>query len=269
MANFPLAFRQEVYNVILQCEPEAATDQDELRICFANGQVATVAEKDRVNFVLKSPQLLGWLMEPTSSALLINGHSDTTAFISPMSHLCAFLAESLKTQRTPSGVFFCGLRCSTDSSSGARDLVKSLIAQLMSRFEFDFSFLQGKKPRKLRKPGKLCWLLRELLEMLPEGTLVFWIVDGVPWFENRDRISDTRCVFAELLRITRESKRVIVKLLVTSAYRSCEVANLWEHGTVLDVPTFVDGERQDTLVTCATLNDVGRTVLGVTQAHCN
>ena len=210
--------------------------------------MANPAAKDRVNFVLKSPQLVRWLMEPTSAALLINGHSDSPSFVSPMSHFCAFLAESLKKERTPTCIFFCGLRCSKNSASDARDLVKGLIAQLMSRFEFDFSFLKGKKPKKLREPKKLCWILQEMVGMLPEGTQVFWIVDDVSLFESRNRADDTNCVFAELLRIIREENRAVVKFLVTSKNLSYDVANMWGDGSVLNVPTYVDGERQGTVV---------------------
>lgn len=219
--------------------------------------MASPEDKDRVNLVLRSPQLLRWLMEPTSAALLINGHSDNTSFVSPMSHFCAFLAESLKKERTPTCMFFCGLRCSKNTAAGAQDLVKSLIAQLMLRFEFDFSFLKDKKPKKLQEPKKLCWILQEMVGMLPEGTQVFWIVDDVSLLECASRADVTSSVFVELLRIIREVKSAAVKLLVTSENRSYGVASLWGGGSVLDIPADVDGERQGTVVP---LNGVGGAV---------
>lgn len=236
-------FARDVF-AFLDYTPE--TVADDLAASFAAGRASGPTQKDRVNLVLKSPELIEWLAKSTSAALLINGHSELE-FISPMSHLCAFLAEALKKQSIPGATYFCGLRCSADAEVSARDLVKSLIGQLMSRFDFDLSFVKGKR-KKLGRLKGLFWLLQELLERLPENTVLFWIIDGVSYFESSKRVADTQRVFEELLRITRVNTGLVLKLLVTSPYRSCEVAQLWrsEGLRMLEVPTHVDGERQGT-----------------------
>lgn len=238
-----LAFPQEVLR-FLEFSPEPVFG--ELRTCFREGQASNIAAKDRVNMVLKSPEFVEWLAKATSSTLLINGNSDST-FISPMSHLCAFLGEALNSdeRRIPNGVYFCGLR-GRDRSCSASDLIKSLIGQLMLRFEFDFSFLKGKKAKELNKPKQLCRLLRKLLQKLPVDTVLFWIVDGVSWFEGEMRVEETRTVFRKLIQMTKGCEDVVVKLLITSPGRSREVESMCEEEMVLNVPTFVDGEKQGT-----------------------
>ncbi|KAF8253368.1 hypothetical protein K440DRAFT_657333 [Wilcoxina mikolae CBS 423.85] len=251
-------FAQEVFDFI-EFSPE--TVSEDLRICFREGQASDVMAKDRVNMVLKSPEFVGWLTKPTSSILLINGHTEN-AFISPMSHLCAFFGKALNSdeRRVLNGIYFCGLR-GKNRSCGASDLIKSLIGQLMSRFDFDFSFLKGKKRKNLNTPKELCRLLRKLLDKLPTDTVLFWIVDGVSWFESSERAEVTRTVFSKLLRMTKKCENVVVKLLITSPNRSRVVSLLCKDETVLNVPEFVDGEKQGTLA--VKLEDaVGRVAIG-------
>lgn len=244
MLTKSLAFAQEVLE-FLEFSPE--TVSEDLHTCIRDGQASDIMAKDRINMVMKSPEFVGWLTKPTSSTLLVNGHSESV-FISPMSHFCAFFGKALNSdgRRVLNGIYFCGLR-GKNRSCCASDLVKSLIGQLMSRFDFDFSFLKGKKRKNLNTPKQLCRLLRKLLEKLPADTVLFWIVDGVSWFEGSERAEVTQIVFKKLLRMTKECENVVVKLLITSPNRSREVALLCKEETVLNVPNHVDGERQGTL----------------------
>lgn len=231
---------------MLQTRPDPIVS--DLKLCFERALSASAVEIDSVNLALSSTALKTWISQPFSRILLVNGNSDA-AFVSPMSHLCAFVAESLKVERIPSGIYFCGLRCTGDRGGhpgGPLDLVKSLIVQLMWRFNFDLSFVDQDPPDdyKLNAGKWLCSLLQKLLKQLPAGTVLFWIIDGVSYFERHQIVETTCLVFGKLIKMIGARNNVIVKLLVTSPHRSNEVGRIFGAQNTLNLPEVADGDRQ-------------------------
>jgi len=233
---------------MLQPRPDPVPN--DLKLCYERACSLGTAEKDRVNWALMSQPFKTWIAAPSSHILLINGHSENT-FISTMSYLCAFVAESLKLERIPSGMYFCGMRCTHDGyPSGPLELVKSLIVQLISRFDFNFDILDRDRnrpnPERINDGKWLCWLLRHLIKQLPSGTVLFWIVDGVSYFESNRLVADTCLVFQKIVEMVTMRKEIIIKLLMTSPYRSCEVGRQLGSQYILNIPEVPDGERQGT-----------------------
>ena len=242
---WPAPSRDKILLDLLQTRPDPIAR--DLKLCFERALSASAVEIDCVNFALSSTALKTWISEPLSRILLVNGNSGAT-FISPMSHLCAFVAESLKVQRIPSGIYFCGLRCTSDGGGhpgGPLDLVKSLIVQLMWRFDFDLAFVDQDPPdeNKLNAGQWLCSLLQKLLGQLPAGAVLFWIVDGVSFFERHQIVELTCRVLWELIQIIDTRDDIIVKLLVTSPHRSNEVGRVFGAQNILNIPEMAGGDR--------------------------
>lgn len=166
-----------------------------------------------------------------------------------LSHLCAFVTESLKVKCIPSGIYFCRLQYTSDDGGhpgSPLDLVKSLIIQLMWRFNSDLSIVDQNPPDdyKLNAGEWLCLLLQKLLNQLPAGAVLFWIVDRVPYLGEYEIVETTCQVFRELIDMIETSNHAIAKFLITSAYKGKEVGGVVGVENILETPEMADGDRQ-------------------------
>lgn len=131
----------------------------------------------------------------------------------------------------------------------AGPLLKSLIAQLIPRFNFNFDFIEREPDySNLNNAAWLCWCFENMLQQLANGTVIFLILDNTSHFESYRLLSDTKTVFGNLFSMT-GFQYVVLKILVTSRYRSNDIARLMGVQHILNIPEFVDGSRQGVLAT--------------------
>lgn len=210
----------------------------------------SLADQDRAIWIMQSPRLLEWLNAPRSLTLLINGNGESNDMFSSTTLLSAKLLECLgQTGRIISHHFFCSLHTSSSASSkdDATGLVKSFVCQLLTRdMSWDLSFLSQKHLEEIGS-GDLettCMLFRKLVQQMPNKTFLFWVVDGINYYERSQWRPDFLKVIPELLEIIRGCNDVIIKLLLTCHGKSSFVKDALEKDDILTAPFDVGGCRQ-------------------------
>lgn len=211
----------------------------------------SLTDQDRVEWMIRSPQLREWLIfTPKSRTLLINGNGDTNETLSPTTFLAAKLSESLgHIEPIMSQYFFCSLHTSSrkDNMADATGLIKSFVCQLLQRdVPWDLSVLSPSDLIQIEhnELNSICALFRKLIQQLPDPTFLFWIIDGINYYERAERRRDFVSVIHELLGIINDCKNVVIKLLLTCPGRSLYVKDALGKEDVLNVPPTVDGGRQ-------------------------
>lgn len=135
--------------------------------------------------------------------------------------LCSILAQAVI--GSPSFrpvVFFCGRHLDEqDKHSGARGMIKSLIAQILSHNPFvtwllDTQIVQSACEGNI---DALCTLFRFLAYQLPAEVTLFCIIDGIKYYERDAYAYDMGTVLLMLLNLIQDpGMRSRVKLLVAS-----------------------------------------------------
>lgn len=190
-----------------------------------------------------------------SAPLLVNGNDDMSSAegLSPLSLVSAKLARM--SQETESAIalsYFCSEHPVYGSRSSSVpvpvEMMSSLVGQLMSQIsqnagEIDLSFLDNIQWRKVEdlNPKILFTIFVELMKQVPEGTLVFCIIDEPVLYETAPCRQITMDIFRRLTRLVRKSKNMVFKLLVTCRGRSMAIH---EHffGHIVDLEEFVEDE---------------------------
>ena len=209
-----------------------------------------LSNQDRVKWMIQSRRLQDWLNSSESCTLLLNGNGDATDTFSPTTFLAAKLLDGL-THIEPiiSLRYFCSLHMSSreGSKEDATSLLKSLISQLLLLdTPYELNFISKADLEKIEHDDfpTLCSLFRKLIQHLPSPTFLFWIIDGINFYERSERRRDFLDVVKLLLERVQESKEIVIKLLLTCHGKSSYVKNLVGKEDILTVPTVVDGSRQ-------------------------
>ncbi len=233
---------------ILRHDPEAA--QFDVNRTLSAGRVLNLREQERTEYLMASSRFKQWLTSRTSEVLLVNGNADTPNRSSPVSFACALLVSSLAS--FPSTItlsFFCSFHTdSSDPETGSRMMIASLVCQLLENHQdFDLSFLAPDQKYDLQdhKIGTLCSLFKNLLRQLPEGQLVFCMVDGVSYYEYGERRDDTCKVLGMLAALTHDEKlNAVFKLLISSPTTSRYVAKSVDPEDVYTLPEIIELRNQ-------------------------
>ncbi|CUS14985.1 unnamed protein product [Tuber aestivum] len=188
-----------------------------VKTSLRHGHGASLAEKDRANWIMKSQRMSQWLTSTTPSTLLINGNGEHKK-ISPLSFIAALLVQSLTQSDVPVLYFFCGENTSS-SGGGPSDLIRSLTAQLLTHYDFDLTTLRHTRKGTPKTTKQLCTLFEGLLAQLPDDSLLFILIDGITYFENADRREET-CFIIERLHEISQGAHPLVKVLVTAPSKS-------------------------------------------------
>ena len=214
------------------------------------GTSLSLTDQDRVEWMMRSPKLREWLNFPESRTLLLNGDGDANEMFSPTTFLSAKLLESL-THIEPilTQHFFCSLHTTSrrDIMADANGLIKSFVSQLLLReVPWDLAFLSVEDLVKIKDNNleAICVLFRKLIQQLPDATFLFWMIDGINYYERSERRRDFLKVVQALLGVIKDIKGVIIKLLLTCPGKSLYVKDALGKEDVLNVPPTVDGNRQ-------------------------
>lgn len=214
------------------------------------GRVFNLREQERTEYLMASSRFKQWLTTRHSEVLLVNGNADTSNRCSPVSFACGLLVSSLGS--FPSTItlsFFCALHTdSSDPETGSRTMLASLICQLLEQYQdFDLSFLTVDQKFDLRdhEISILCSLFKTLLRQLPDGQLVFCMVDGVSYYEYGHRKDDTCKVLAMLAALTDDDKlNAVVKLMISSPKTSRYVSKTVDPDDIYTLPETIEHKNQ-------------------------
>lgn len=199
---------------------------------------------------MASSRFKQWLTSRNSEILLVNGNADISSRCSPTSFACGLLVSSLGS--FPSTItisFFCALHTdSSDPETGSRMMLASLVCQLLEKYQdFDLSFLTVDQKDDLHdyEVDTLCSLFQKLLRQLPEGQLAFCMVDGISYYEYRDRRDDTCKVFAMLAALTEDKKlNAVFKLMIPSPTTSICVSKNVNQEDTYTLPETIEHTNQ-------------------------
>lgn len=90
----------------------------------------------------------------------------------------------------------------------------------------------------------LCTMLHKLIEQLPSPTFLFWMIDGINYYERSERRQGFLTVIEQLLAVMKVREKLIIKLLLTSNVKNRYVKNLITEDEILTIPAYIDGGRQ-------------------------
>ncbi|MCJ1401380.1 hypothetical protein MMC11_004592 [Xylographa trunciseda] len=192
-----------------------------------------LGDQNRSVYVMRSQKLMAWLSRVSSAALLVNGHCVDVQRRSPLSFVCAKLADSLQRVQHENNVlamqFFCGehVRWQDDSDNTPSGIINSLLGQLLKhckRFNLDLSNVMKLGSFRKDDVDALCKRFQKVLAKLPRQTVVFAIVDGLSYYaDDPEREEETDKLLGLLISLTKSSRkhsnRCIFKLLLTAPKR--------------------------------------------------
>ena len=214
------------------------------------GTSLSLTDQDRVEWMMRSPKLREWLNFPESRTLLLNNDGDANEMFSSTTFLSAKLLESLAhIEPIITQHFFCSLHTTSrkDIMADATGLIKSFVSQLLLReVSWDLAFLSVEDLEKIQNNDleAICVLFRKLIQQLPDATFLFWMIDGINYYERSERRRDFLKVIQALLSVIKDCNGVIIKLLLTCPGKSLYVKDALGKEDVLNVPPTVDGNRQ-------------------------
>lgn len=194
----------------------ARLDRQELRLACA---------------ITKGTDVKTWL-NATRGILFLNGSGDTTAAReSPISASLASLAFGISEDPTCIVLhFFCGLHSeSFKAISGPKGLMRSLIAQLSLKFDFNLAFINKEAQRiaiRNHDMRTLCETFSAMVCQIPATYELCCIIDGISWLETPRWREDVAATFAYLCYLTADPHcQARFKLLVSSPVRSLMLTN--------------------------------------------
>jgi hypothetical protein len=203
--------------------------------CLVLAKPAQKSMRQLVMFTQRS-DYQNWLKnESESSALLVHGRSKPTAHVSPLSYLCARIAqEYVDKDKIIVLSYFCGLP-SRDQQANATDLLCRMIGQLLSHREMSAIYSKDPLERDLERRIKkkdfrvllkvfamLIWRLRSC------NLVIFCLIDSITKIETGKQRKNTESLLKELNKIVRglqgrkrkKSDHLVFKLLVNDGARS-------------------------------------------------
>ncbi|KAK3172648.1 hypothetical protein OEA41_005972 [Lepraria neglecta] len=105
-----------------------------------------------------------------------------------MSYMCTLLVRSLRGTDSDIAVsFFCGLQTiNNDPLTGLGGLIRSLISHILSVHDFNLGFIDAEYEQQFQQYDVeyLASLFRTLVEQLPRNRVLFYIIDGISFYEK-------------------------------------------------------------------------------------
>ena len=127
-------------------------------------------------------------------------------------------------------------------------MLASLVCQLLEKYQdFDLSFLTVDQKDDLQdyEVDTPCSLFEKLLRQLPKGQLAFCMVDGISYYEYRDRRDDTCKVLAMLAALTEdEEMNAVFKLMISSPTASIYVSKNLDREDTYTLPETIEHTNQ-------------------------
>lgn len=207
----------------------------DIKSCLDRGFAQSDADHIRSNWVFQSPELGTFLAgeKAGSQLLLVNGNTDATDFVSPLSVVCARISDLMGVSgRIILLSYFCG--CHTDElrepRANASGILANLLGQLLCQIK-NRGGLESKLDLSSDHPHAgdsisedhlevLFDMFRKIVEQLPKRLRVFCMLDSLTVYENGERKKDTLKMMRKLLRLLEKSKRTELRVLVTAPGKS-------------------------------------------------
>ncbi|THY23213.1 hypothetical protein D6D00_06365 [Aureobasidium pullulans] len=217
-------------------QSSARFDIEEMKIAYA---------------IAKSTDFLEW-SNSTRGILFLNGSGKITA-ARESSTSALFAALVIGTIDDPTVTvlhFFCGLHCNFGGVvSGPKGLMRSLIAQLSVKQNFDLNFIDDQLKREEVRDHdihRLCETFSAMAFQLPADHEVCCLIEGISWLETPSWREDLTATIAYLCYLSVDPRcQARFKLLVSCPVRSLmltkEVKQYGEVANVVEKESFGRG----------------------------
>ena len=208
----------------------------------------SLEDQDRSVYVIRSQKLITWLTTTLSATLLVNGHCVDIQRRSPMSFVCAKLADSLQRAHENNVLtmhFFCGehVLWQDNIDNTPSGIINSLLGQLLKHCKhLDLSSVTMLGDFRKDDTDAVCKRFHTVLKQISKEQVVFVIIDGLSYYaDDPDREEETNRLLSSLISFTKRqrkhSRECIFKLLLTSPNR-LQIAAVDElaEDDILEVP---------------------------------
>lgn len=234
-----------VNQVLKSLSYESDVPSRDVQSCLRLAGTLSLDDQNRAVALIRSSSLHRWLTSPSSANLLLNGNSKVVRR-SPVSFVCAKLADSLRTKGPLIGIrFFVGehVNQSRDPDASPPGMLNSLIAQLLEQYNnFDLVDIRELKNVQNNSVESLCKVFGKLVAQLPKQTILFCIIDAVSYYEDTSRREEILAAIGSLRRLAAKRLDCVYKLLATSPGRSRHVCKLFDKEEILELPSYCPNE---------------------------
>ncbi|KAJ4387559.1 hypothetical protein N0V93_008154 [Gnomoniopsis smithogilvyi] len=220
-----------------------------IKKCLNHAASLNPKDQDKTHHVLNSSVFQEWLATPTTSLLVVRAETAPHHLINFMSLSTAMFALTLggSTNFAVLSVF-CGLRkraSFSEAAAGMMGLLNSLNGQLQqfiltkhpsTKISVEKSEKMWRKSCRDLKYAKA--LFKLLLSLLPEGCVVFVLLDSVSrMYGDKTRVD--KFIESVLNENKQKANRVVIKMLVTDCLSNSDIRSLAAHS--IYVQDDVDG----------------------------
>lgn len=227
LSEVRLQHAQEQYGMLVRSDQllellkfDLADSSEDLEVTVRQGNISDYPTQGRSQLLMQNSKFQAWFASTQSKCLLVDGHAEfNMEKTSAMSIVCALIARNLPSATARPMAFFCGLHVDEFSATGPSDLIRSLLAQLISQYSLNTMFVDGRSYEELERFDlrRLCTLMTELVKKVPYGAVLFCLVDGISWYETEEMTQDACLVMQTLIDLTHDTGvRAVFKLLITS-----------------------------------------------------
>ena len=239
------------YNQQQLCEllgHERQTTVADVQKVTAHGHSLSLSEQERTEYFVNSRPFKAWFTSQHSALMLVNGNADVER-ISSMSFAGGLLVRAFQRSGVLVPSFFCGLHTNSKHEDIlVRQLVAGLACQLLTAWDdWDLSFLTTESIARLKDNSMrmLCRLFANLIKQLPEGQLVFCVMDGINYYETRFLQQDLLAFFSMLKDLNKDAEvKAVVKILITTPVASRCAGQILDKEQIVDVPKELDHTGQ-------------------------
>lgn len=250
------ALRQKI---LAKLNQDSHHPRKDIRAILQSGLNSSLSDQDTSVYMTQSSHLQSFLRTADSGILLAQGGSHSSGGQrSPLGFVSAKLAKTLRDATSTDHAFmiielhfFCGEHVTLDDNIERNcplGVMKSLLTQLLSQFEdFDIGLINEGRYIELNDINTLGRVFGKLVAQLPDSVMLFCIIDGLSFYDDRERGEDCGKMVKRLVKLTRRRRRIggcIFKLLITSSteLKMAAVEDFDEQGDIMRIPERLESE---------------------------
>jgi hypothetical protein len=213
-----------------------AIDVEDLNYVVGRIELILHEDRGRTQQLFENRVFREWLGRSGSARLLVHGDFRVPHDISPLSAICTILSFTFRSlgENTIGLVFFCGQHQAWNESQGASAMIRSLIAQLMT--QFNFGHVSPSQRFSLQDLDGdnihiLCDLFALLVQQLPPNTRVFCLIDGISLYEKDIYLEEMSVAIMNMVKMVDQSldrPGPTFKLLITSPQATSQVRRVFD-----------------------------------------
>ena len=233
------SFQQLVH--VLRASPDIAAQ--DLQWILQEGISLPARGQTQANFLMETPRFHAWLASTEPCRLFAQADTADDGLISALSLVSGLVSQTMQSHSAVLSLHYaCGLHTDRyrDAYPNAQGMLQHLVVQLLSAPQhrmFSMEFVDEAMFEGLRNADMdaLCAVFEGLLYQLPQRVIVVLVVDGVSFYETKDKVKGMCDAMSMLIHLVGETN-CLVKLLVTNSGMSNYVRKGFHEEEVVWIP---------------------------------